>query len=112
MPQRYRIWQLFHSDANAVRAWTSSHFCGTLLVHPTSIAQADSDGRAAVRARVVDFNTVLADVCAKYPQCKTDGGAVFRAGINKEHISTNDYWHPSIAGQSLWASAVWASLGY
>jgi hypothetical protein len=91
-----------HSDPNAVTAWTSSGFCGTLLAHPTSSAPADSDRRTAVRERVIDFNAVLAYVCAKYPQCKTDGGAVFRTGVTEEHISTNDYWHPSVAGQSLW----------
>jgi lysophospholipase L1-like esterase len=112
IPDIYQIWQLFHSDPNAVTAWTSSRFCGTLLAHPTSSARADSDRRATVRKRVIDFNTVLADVCAKYPRCKTDGGAVFRAGVTREHISTNDYWHPSIAGQSLWARAVWDALGY
>jgi lysophospholipase L1-like esterase len=112
IPDVYQIWQLFHSDPNAVTAWTSSHFCDTLLANPTSGAQADSDRRGAVRARVIDFNTVLAEVCAKYPQCTTDGGAIFKASIAKEHISTNDYWHPSIAGQSLTARLVWGALGY
>ncbi len=112
IPDIYQTWQLFHSDPNAVTAWTSSGFCGTLLAHPTSSAPADSDRRAAVRQRVIDFNAVLADVCGKYPHCKTDGGAVFRTGVTEEHISTNDYWHPSIAGQSLWARAVWDTLGY
>jgi lysophospholipase L1-like esterase len=112
IPDIYQIWQLFHSEPNAVTAWTSSGFCGTLLARPTSSAPADSVRRAAVRQRVIDFNTVLADVCARYPQCRTDGGAVFRAAVTKEHVSTNDYWHPSIAGQSVWARAVWDALGY
>ncbi len=83
-----------------MKAWRSIPFCPTLLTHPTSNAPADVDRRAAVRARVLDFNSVLAQVCTEYPQCTTDAGAAFRAHVTAAEFSTHDYWHPSIAGQA------------
>lgn len=112
IPDIYQIWDLFHTNPDAVKAWGSAHFCDTLLDKPTSKAKADVGRRAAVRAQVVAFNTVLAEVCRKYPRCKTDGGAAFQARVSAEQVSTNDYWHPSIAGQAHLAMLVWRSLGY
>jgi lysophospholipase L1-like esterase len=61
---------------------------------------------------VLDFNAVLAQVCAEYPQCTTDGGAAFRSPVNVTELSTDDYWHPNIAGQATLAGLVWDTLGY
>jgi lysophospholipase L1-like esterase len=112
IPNVYRLWELFHADPNAVKAWRASHFCDTLLADPTSSAKADIDRRAAVRARVVDFNTVLAQVCAAYPRCRSDAQAAFHASVSTADVSTNDYWHPSIAGQFVTAKVVWDAFGY
>jgi lysophospholipase L1-like esterase len=112
IPNVYRWWELFHADPNAVKAWSAAPFCDTLLADPTSSAKADVDRRAAVRARVVDFNNVLAQVCAAYPRCRTDGGAAFNAPVTTADVSTNDYWHPSIAGQSVTARVVWRAFGF
>jgi lysophospholipase L1-like esterase len=112
IPDLYQRWETFHTVRNAVKAWRSIPFCPTLLTHPTSHAPADVARRAAVRARVLDFNQVLAEVCAEYPQCTTDAGAVFRAPVTAAEFSTHDYWHPNIAGQAALASLVWGTLGY
>ena len=88
-----------------MKAWRSIPFCPTLLTHPTSNAPADVARRAAVRARVLEFNSVLAQVCAEYPQCTTDGGAAFRSPVSEAELSTHDYWHPNIAGQATLAGS-------
>jgi lysophospholipase L1-like esterase len=110
IPDLYQRWQSFHTIPRAVKAWRSIPFCPTLLTHPTSNAPADVARRAAVRARVLDFNSVLAQVCAHYPRCTTDGGAAFRAPVIAAEFSTHDYWHPNIAGQATLARLVWDTL--
>ena len=112
IPDLYQRWETFHTVRSAVKAWRSIPFCPTLLSHPTSNSPADVDRRAAVRARVLAFNSVLAQVCADYPQCTTDGGAAFRAPVTAAEFSTHDYWHPNIAGQATLANLVWDTLGY
>jgi lysophospholipase L1-like esterase len=112
IPDLYQRWEMFHTVRSVVKAWRSIPFCPTLLTHPTSNAPADVDRRAAVRARVLAFTSVLAQVCADYPQCTTDGGASFRSPVTAAEFSTHDYWHPNIAGQATLASLVWDTLGY
>jgi lysophospholipase L1-like esterase len=112
IPDLYHTWDAFHTVPSAVKAWRSAPFCPALLHHPTSNAPADRARRAGVRARVRDLNSVLARVCAEHPRCTTDGGAAYRARPSAAEISTDDYWHLSIAGQSALAARVWDSMGY
>ena len=64
IPDLYQRWQIFHTVPSAVKAWRSIAFCPTLLTHPTSNAPADIERREAVGARVLEYNSVLARVCA------------------------------------------------
>ena len=112
IPDIYGRWETFHTIPSAAKAWRSVPFCPTLLTHPTSNAPADVERRAAVRARVLEFNAALAQVCAEYPQCTTDGGAAFRARVRATEFSTHDYWHPNITGQAALAKRIWDTLGY
>jgi hypothetical protein len=112
IPDLYRTWETLHTDARAMSAWRALPFCPTMFTHPTSNARADVHRRAAVRTRVVEYNAVLAEVCATYPRCTTDGGAAFRAPVVPTEFSIRDYWHPNIAGQAALAKLVWDTLGY
>lgn len=113
IPDLYRRWEALHTVAPAMRAWRAQvPYCSTMFTRPTSHAPADVRRRAAVRTRVVEYNAVLAEVCARYPRCTTDGGAVFRAPVVLTEFSTHDYWHPNIAGQAALARLVWDTLGY
>ena len=112
IPDLYQRWQTFHTVPSAVKAWRSIPFCPTLLTHPTSSAPADIERREAVGTRVLEYNSVLARVCAEYPQCTTDGGAAFRAPLRLAEFSPHDYWHANIAGQATMARLVWNTLGY
>jgi lysophospholipase L1-like esterase len=112
IPDLYQRWETFHTIPSAAKAWRSVPFCPTLLTHPTSNAPADVERRAAVRARVLDFNAVLAQVCSHYPRCTADGGAAFRARVRAAEFSTHDYWHFNITGQTALAKRIWDTLGY
>jgi len=112
IPDLYQRWKALHTDPIVVKAWRSIPFCPTLLTRPTSKSPADAQRRTAVRDRVLAFNTVLTQVCAKHPQCTTDGGAAFDSPANKAELSTHDYWHPNLAGQATLARLQWDTLGY
>ena len=52
----------------------------------------------------IDFNTQLQQVCAQYIHCRFDNNAAFNIAFMPSDVSTVDYFHPSLAGQTLAAS--------
>lgn len=109
VPDVYLLWQLFKGSRTARSVWSTFRICQSLLANPTSTQRADVDRRAAVRQRVVDYNAVLAELCAAAPRCTFDGNAVFDAGFTTADVTTRDYFHPSAAGQRKLAAAAWAA---
>ena len=107
IPDIYQLWAVLHDNPSAVTVWNTYYVCHSLLVNPTSEAQADVDRRARVRQRNIDFNTVLSEVCALYAQCRFDNNVVFDGGVEASQVSTLDYFHPSITGQANIASVTW-----
>jgi lysophospholipase L1-like esterase len=104
IPDLYRLWQIGHTDRDAVRAW-SLGVCPSLLANPTSTAEVDVDRRTAVRDRIDDYNRALAAACRAYGKhCRYDGGAVHRVRFDLTLVSHLDYFHPSVAGQNKLAS--------
>ncbi len=111
IPNIYRLWRLFHDDADARVAWRLTGFCKSMLVRPRSTAREDEARRQRVRRRVIAYNEQLAQVCALYIHCRFDGNAVFAYPFRREHVSKRDYFHPSLAGQRTLAAVTWAA-GY
>lgn len=112
IPDIYQLWELFYKNKSAVSAWQSFKMCESLLANPTSTAPADMERRTKVRHRIQEYNSVLQTVCAKYAKCEFDNYAGFNTKFKTEHVSTADYFHPSVAGQALIASVAWEVLGY
>jgi hypothetical protein len=56
---------------------------------------------------VIDYNEVLGTVCAAYVMCRFDGSAVFDYPFQRRHVSTRDYFHPSLEGQRVLAEVTW-----
>jgi lysophospholipase L1-like esterase len=111
VPNINQLWSILHGNSTARFVWALFSVCPSMLANPTSTAQADVDRRARVLQREVDFNTVLAQVCATFKQCRFDGNAVFNTAFTTSDITTRDYFHPTIAGQKKLAAASW-SAGY
>jgi len=111
IPDVFHLWELFYNNSSARNTWASFKVCQSLLANPTSFADADVARRAAVRQRNIDFNTVLHDVCALYPQCLFDGYKVFNTAFATSDVSTRDYFHPTISGQAKLALVSWG-VGY
>jgi lysophospholipase L1-like esterase len=107
IPDLYRLWQVGHTNRNAVRAW-SFGICPSLLADPMSTADADAARRRAVRDRIDDYNRELAAACRAYGrQCRYDGGAVHRVRFDLSLVNHLDYFHPSVAGQNKLASVTY-----
>ncbi|MEV6524552.1 GDSL-type esterase/lipase family protein [Longispora sp. NPDC051575] len=100
VPDLYQLWNIGHADPRATGRWDLG-ICPSMLANPASTAAVDEQRRQSVRNRVVAYNDVISRACADYgPNCKTDGGAVFRFQFRAEHVSSIDFFHPSALGQA------------
>jgi lysophospholipase L1-like esterase len=109
IPDINRLHTIFTDPVNqaALDRWSALHVCQNLLVRPLSTDQADVDRRAAFRAQVVAYNGALADVCAEIKRCLYDKDAVFKRPFTTADVSTADYFHPSLQGQTRLAEVSW-----
>ena len=110
IPRVMGLYDLFKGNGWARFIWSIGNVCQSLLARPTSTEPADEERRIRVAERNVHFNTVLADVCALYQPCRTDGGAVYATDFVASDVS-GDYFHPSTSGQAKLAAVSW-SAGY
>ena len=111
VPDIYRLWEVGNPSASARNAWSTFSICQSMLANPLSFAQPDVDRRAAVRQRVVDYNTILANSCASYAHCKFDGNLVFNYQFLLSDLSPIDFFHPSYGAQVTLALGTYA-VGY
>jgi lysophospholipase L1-like esterase len=109
VPNIYNLWSVLHSNTSAQTTWALFSICQSMLVNPTSMAQADVDRRARVQQRVVDYNTQLAQVCGAFPHCRFDNNAVYNTTFLPSDVSTRDYFHPALSGQAKLAAVSYAA---
>jgi lysophospholipase L1-like esterase len=109
IPNIYNLWSILKDNAGARSTWSLFSICQSMLANPQSTAQADIDRRARVRQRVVDYNTELANVCATNIHCRFDNNAIFNTVFVPSDVSTRDYFHPSVAGQTKLATNSYAA---
>ena len=106
IPSMLHLWSIFHTDARAVETWIGNGTCHSMLANPTSTARADVERRARVNERETELNAILGLVCARYANCRYDGGAAFEYPFEPGDVG-RDYFHPSLAGQATAAAAMW-----
>ena len=112
VPNLHRLWEVNYLNSSARFTWGLLSICQSMLANPSSTLQADIDRRASVQARVTAYNTALAELCAiAANNCRYDGGAVADTVFVAADISTRDYFHPSLAGQTKLASVTWPTTG-
>ena len=110
IPDIYRLWQVGHTNADAVRTWSRFHICPALLAAPTSTAPADDARRDQVRSRVNDYNGALQEACHAYgKRCRWDGGSVHEVRYTLTLVNNVDYFHPNAEGQKEIAEATYPS---
>ncbi|MFJ3910041.1 SGNH/GDSL hydrolase family protein [Streptomyces vinaceus] len=99
VPDLQRLWEQ-GKDAPMVRQIWKLGICQSMLADPLSVATGATARREQVRARVVEYNEVLREVCAKDTLCRYDGGAVFQYPFSAEQLSRWDWFHPGKDGQA------------
>ncbi|MEU6078507.1 GDSL-type esterase/lipase family protein [Micromonospora sp. NPDC047074] len=111
VPDLYRLWEVGHTEARAVRAWKRG-VCPALLANPTSTDPLDRARRAAVRERIDDYNAQLVAACKAYgSRCRHDGGAAHRVRFGLDLVNPLDWFHPNAAGQDRLAEVAWRAWG-
>jgi lysophospholipase L1-like esterase len=109
IPNVYRLWLILKDDLMARLTWRTLDVCQSLLERPRSTDPSDVARRAAVRQRAIDFNAQLAEGCALYIHCRFDRNAVFTDRFGPKDVSTRDYFHPSLQGQTRLAQTTWTA---
>ncbi|MFJ9595915.1 SGNH/GDSL hydrolase family protein [Streptomyces virginiae] len=99
VPDLQRLWEQ-GKDLPMVRQVWKLGICQSMLADPLSLATGATARREQVRARVVEYNEVLREVCGKDPLCRYDGGAVFQYPFAAEQLSRWDWFHPGKDGQA------------
>ncbi|MGW0391670.1 SGNH/GDSL hydrolase family protein [Streptomyces sp. NPDC003042] len=99
VPDLQRLWEQ-GKDSPMVRQVWRLGICQSMLAEPLSATAGATARREQVRARVVEYNEVLREVCARDPLCRYDGGAVFQYPFAAEQLSRWDWFHPGKDGQA------------
>ena len=104
IPNVYNLWWILHNNGHARWDWWLYKICQSLL----SLSDTEAD-RQAVLAQTVADNAALAGVCGQFANCRWDKLAAFSFQFAPEDISTVDYFHPSVIGQSHIATLTWGA---
>lgn len=105
IPDIYRLYEVGKGSSSARTAWSTFSICQSMLARPTSTDPADEERRQRLRDRVIAYNAVLEQVCSVEHAtiCRYDGGAEFGYPFTLDQLSTWDYFHPNLAGQTVLA---------
>ncbi len=99
VPDLQRLWEQ-GKDSPMIRQIWKLGICQSMLADPLSATSGATARREQVRARVVEYNEVLREVCTKDALCRYDGGAVFQYPFAAEQLSRWDWFHPGKDGQA------------
>ncbi|MGY1435593.1 SGNH/GDSL hydrolase family protein [Streptomyces reniochalinae] len=109
VPDLKRLWQQGRTNPIGQRVWGLG-ICQSMLRDPQSMDAADKQRRQQVHDRVVAYNTVLEQECAKDLRCRYDNGAVFDYRFTPAELSSWDWFHPSKEGQRSLAELAYEEI--
>ncbi|MFI8516842.1 SGNH/GDSL hydrolase family protein [Streptomyces sp. NPDC085481] len=109
LPDLRRLWSTGRVSPMGRQVWKLG-VCGSMLADPEDLGAAAEERRTRVRDRVVAYNRVLREVCAKDTRCRYDGGAVFGFRFEGEQLSPWDFFHPSRDGQARLAELAYRQV--
>ncbi|MCX5382660.1 SGNH/GDSL hydrolase family protein [Streptomyces sp. NBC_00083] len=109
VPDLKRLWSTGRGSPLGKQIWKLG-ICQSMLADADDLGAAASARREAVYERVVAYNRVLAEVCAKDRACRYDGGAVFGYGFTGTQLSPWDWFHPSRDGQARLAEIAYQNI--
>ncbi len=109
VPDLMRLWSTGRGSALGKQVWKLG-VCASMLRDADDLRPAARERREEVYRRVVAYNGVLRDVCAKDRLCRYDGGAVFAYRFTGEQLSPWDWFHPSGDGQERLAEIAYRNV--
>ncbi|MGY0486754.1 SGNH/GDSL hydrolase family protein [Streptomyces sp. WG-D5] len=109
VPDLKRLWSQGRANPVGKQVWKLG-ICASMLADPDDLTTAAGERRDAVQARVVAYNEVLREVCAKDKKCRYDGGAVFGYKFGQAQLSQWDWFHPSVNGQARLAELAYRGV--
>ncbi|WP_392753945.1 SGNH/GDSL hydrolase family protein [Streptomyces sp. LN590] len=109
VPDLKRLWSTGRGNALGKQIWKLG-ICRSMLGEADDMGAAAVARRAAVQKRVVAYNKVLRDVCAKDLRCRYDGGAVFGYRFTGKQLSQWDWFHPGRNGQARLAEIAYRNV--
>jgi lysophospholipase L1-like esterase len=107
LPQLYAVGI---KDPTARAVWGGSKSCNSLLFQRDATAAEGDARRAAVGARVAEYNAALEAACTPLPNCVWDGGATNAVVFGINDLSRIDYFHAGVSGQKFLADVAWTAL--
>ncbi|MFG2357733.1 SGNH/GDSL hydrolase family protein [Streptomyces sp. NPDC048521] len=109
VPNLKRLWSQGRTNALGKQVWKLG-ICPSMLADADDLTSAASLRRDQVQQRVVEYNTVLKEVCAKDRRCRFDGNAVYDYHFGTDQLSHWDWFHPSKDGQARLASIAYRTI--
>ena len=109
VPDLKRLWEQGRKNPIGQRIWGLG-ICQSMLKDPNAMDKAAKERRGQVYDRVVAYNSVLKEECAKDLRCRYDDGAVFRYRFTGDELSNWDWFHPSKKGQHSLAELAYREI--
>ncbi|MEW2489787.1 SGNH/GDSL hydrolase family protein [Streptomyces sp. NPDC048411] len=109
VPDLKRLWSTGRDNPLGKQIWKLG-ICKSMLGHADDMSAGAEARRASVQERVVAYNEVLRNVCAKDLRCRYDGGAVFDYRFTGRQLSPWDWFHPGLSGQARLAEIAYRNI--
>ncbi|WP_329116807.1 SGNH/GDSL hydrolase family protein [Streptomyces sp. NBC_01465] len=109
VPDLKRLWSEGRGNPLGKQIWKLG-ICASMLGDADSMDEGAVQRRESVQERVVAYNKVLREVCARDKRCRYDGGAVFGYRFSGDQLSRWDWFHPSKNGQGRLAEIAYRNV--
>ncbi|MEU6771437.1 SGNH/GDSL hydrolase family protein [Streptomyces sp. NPDC046759] len=109
VPNLKRLWSEGRTNPLGKEVWKLG-ICPSMLSDADDLTGAAMLRRDRVQQRVVEYNKVLKEVCAKDRRCRFDGDAVYDYRFDTGQLSHWDWFHPSKDGQARLAAIAYRTI--
>ncbi|MEW2508772.1 SGNH/GDSL hydrolase family protein [Streptomyces sp. NPDC046870] len=109
VPNLKRLWSQGRTNPLGKQVWKLG-ICPSMLGDADDLTSAATLRRDSVQRRVVEYNRVLKEVCAKDRRCRFDDDAVYDYRFGTDQLSHWDWFHPSKDGQARLAEIAYRRI--
>ncbi|POX64171.1 hypothetical protein C3492_07305 [Streptomyces sp. Ru62] len=109
VPNLKRLWSEGRTNPLGKQVWKLG-ICPSMLGDADDLTSAAMLRRDSVQQRVVEYNRVLKEVCAKDRRCRFDDNAVYDYRFGTDQLSHWDWFHPSKDGQARLAEIAYRRI--